>query len=103
MGPVEVDTQASRFPTRWWRQSSQIPLLAYPRRFVAAAVAVAAMAVADLLVAVVADYPCAPSCCDSSELSTEVVPSSRPARSPVLRCVAFVANASYDSLERLSK
>lgn len=102
MGPVEVDTQASRFPTRWWRQLSRIPLLVYPRRFVAAAVAVAAMAAAVLLVAVV-DYPCAPSCCDSSELSTEVVPSSRPARSPVLRCVAFVANASYDSLERLSK
>lgn len=76
----------------------RIPLLAYPRCFV-----VVVVAAADLLVAVVADYPCAPSCSDSLELSTEVAPSSRPARSPVLRCVAFVANASYDSLERLSK
>lgn len=103
MGPVEVDTQASRFPTHWWRRLSRIPSLAYRQRFVAA-VAAAAMTAADLLVAAVADCPCAPSYYDSSELSTEAAPSLRPARSPVLRCVAFVANASsYDSLEQLSK
>lgn len=82
----------------------RIPLLAYPRQFVvAAAVAAAAMTVADLLVAVVVDCPYVLSCCDSSESSTEAAPLSRPARSPVLRCVAFDANASYDSLEWLSK
>lgn len=81
MGPVEVDTQASRFPTRYWRQSWRILSLAYPWEFVVAAAAAVAMAAVDLPVAV-ADYPCAPNCCDSSASSMEAVPSSLPARSP---------------------
>lgn len=84
MGPVEVDTQASRFPTRWRRRSRRIPLLAYPQRLVAAAAV--AVLVADLLVAAAVDRLYALSYYDSSVSSTEAAPTpSRPAKGQYFR------------------
>ena len=74
MGPVEVDTQASRFPTRCWPRSSRIPSPAYPLAVVAVATAVAERP------AVVAGCPCVRNCYDSSEWLKAAVPSSRPGK-----------------------
>ena len=74
MGPVEVDTQASRFPTRCSPRSSRIPSPACP-----SAVAAVGTAVAERLVAA-ADCPCARNCCGSSGWLKAAVPSSRPGK-----------------------
>lgn len=79
MGPVEVDTQASRFPTRWRRQWRRIPSLACPQGLAAVAAAAVAVLVADLLVVAAVDRLYAPSYYGSLALSTEAAPTpSRP-------------------------